>query len=306
VSLATQWERIKARRDFAELPQDMIQQVMALFDRPQSWLTANALEQATAALMTPADLEVFFRIKLIESRKALRPSYQRYLESAFRESNHAERGALAFRLLQALHWYYAVRQQRRIEEAKIRVRTGILFMLSFVAFFFPTLFSEASEILFRTTTNPKSLYAMTALAAGWIGASFSMMLTLNQRLENMSLDPLKVMSRFGFLLTRIMIGIGGGLMVFYALQAGLVEGKFLPDLSNIARGLTIADHALLVIWCFVAGFSERFVPGLLARMEGPDKKASATVEPPLEPEIRPSLTPLAPSAPDAPRPAPAE
>jgi hypothetical protein len=295
VSLETQWRRICARSDFDSQPPALIELVERLFEQPQSWLTANALEQAIVSLMSPADLDVFFQLKLLDARVVLPARYSTFFEAAWREANGSERTALTFRMLKELHWFYAVRQQRRLEEAKIRVRTGLLFMFSFLFFFFPKLMPATSEALFRTGSDLKSLYAVTAIAAGWIGATFSMMLNMNQRVKHMSLDPLKVMSRYGFLLTRVMIGIGGGLMVFYGLQAGVVGGTFLPDLTNIAGELSAADHAMLVIWCFLAGFSERFVPGLLARVS-PDTKPDG---PPVASSASPSDAPAVSSAPPA-------
>jgi hypothetical protein len=108
-----------------------------------------------------------------------------------------------------------------------------------------------------------------------------------------------VMSRYGFLLTRVMIGIGGGLMVFYALQAGFLEGKFLPDLSHLDTQVSSADHAMLVLWCFLAGFSERFVPGLLSRMAPADEHKPEPAPDPSDAPESESTPPAAPLTPGA-------
>jgi hypothetical protein len=106
-----------------------------------------------------------------------------------------------------------------------------------------------------------------------------------------------------------MVGAGAGLIMFYLVQSGLLSGAFFPkfihtvaelesfrsELANAgslvlsnAQGVsqaiestlsigTLAQPAeglsLLIVWCLLAGFSEKMIPGIL------NKKAKEAVSP---------------------------
>ena len=107
------------------------------------------------------------------------------------------------------------------------------------------------------------------------------------------------MSRFSYIVARSVVGAGAGLIMFYLIQSGLLNGAFFPEFidnvgelrqfeselatsgvtddetahgvsqsveSELAIG-TLARPAqglsLLIVWCLLAGFSEKLVPGIL-------------------------------------------
>ena len=53
------------------------------------------------------------------------------------------------------------------------------------------------------------------------------------------------------------------------MAAGLLEGPLFPKLSSVdlVAPATSAVRALMIVWCFLAGFSERLVLALLAKTE---------------------------------------
>ncbi len=94
-----------------------------------------------------------------------------------------------------------------------------------------------------------------------------------------------------------MVGAGAGLIMFYFVQSGLLSGAFFPEFihtieeienyraelglngaaqpsQGLSQGIetsfavgTLARPAqglsLLIVWCLLAGFSEKLIPGIL-------------------------------------------
>ena len=59
------------------------------------------------------------------------------------------------------------------------------------------------------------------------------------------------------------------LILFYAFQSDILTGTFFPvfDPQNPHHPLDEKNTALLVIWSFISGFSEKLVPDLLIKTE---------------------------------------
>jgi hypothetical protein len=130
--------------------------------------------------------------------------------------------------------------------------------------------------------------------AGAFGASFSMMTSLRTRLAESSFEDLKLNRSILMILARVLVGIGAGFLLFFFVKSGLLAGKAFPALEEeiVAEGvrtLSVPDFAKLFIWCFVAGFSEKLVPNLLATTEG---QKSGQQIPPAKTVERPSIQPV--------------
>ncbi len=127
----------------------------------------------------------------------------------------------------------------------------------------------------------------TALTAGLFGAFFSRLQSLQTDWNNLSIGQAHDARDFRSISLRGAVGMGGALVVYFFLQSGIVSGGLFPKFNELglsqlwftppppsvgaihpvsAIQLIQPDLslALLVIWSFVAGFSERLVPGILA------------------------------------------
>ena len=77
----------------------------------------------------------------------------------------------------------------------------------------------------------------------------------------------------------------GAVVLYFFLQSGLISGSLLPDVTKLdtdslqsigIHGMIVPNKtwALMVVWSFLAGFSERLVPNILSSTE--KKLAPAT------------------------------
>jgi hypothetical protein len=117
---------------------------------------------------------------------------------------------------------------------------------------------------------------IVALASGFFGATFSMLVQAQRRTSEGTLEDLGSACAWRTLGVRASVGLGGAAILYFFFRSGLLEGSLWPDLSRLGydalasgdAGLVPNQHwCLLVIWCFLGGFSETLVPNILTKTE---------------------------------------
>ena len=231
-----------------------------LLQTEKSWRNAYQIEQLMVQIYDDETLEVELGRRLVDVKYMLSPDAAQYFDEKSKSPESEEKRAVLDRIINDLQWRYELRQLERYYHWLIRVRISIIFVLSVLVFFLPI-------VLARLNVIPEiSLYA-TAMISGWFGAAFSMLIGLRNRLKESTLDDLRMQYRFVYQSSRVTIGIGAALILYFFLQADLLTGSIFPNLTNPAN-LGLKDNALFIIWSFLAGFSETFVPNLLTKAEG--------------------------------------
>lgn len=98
------------------------------------------------------------------------------------------------------------------------------------------------------------------------------------------------------------VGVIGGVVTYVFFVSGLLQGdffpKFVPDESPNKRnglgvlfavhGATAADYGKMLLWGFIAGFSERFATDIISRFEYEAASGRNKSEPVATPEANPS------------------
>lgn len=126
---------------------------------------------------------------------------------------------------------------------------------------------------------------IVAVCAGLFGAAFSMLRHREPALGDSEVETVEQAAAWSTLCARLWAGVGGAMVLYYVLLTGFVDVPML-DTEVMRDALTVkgppgtvANHAALTVVCFVAGFSERLVPGVIdrvvAKVDGPRVPAPA-------------------------------
>lgn len=205
--------------------------------------------------------------------------------------------AILLRVVNEDQW----QSQQKIEIRKLaqryRQRLNAAFLLMLAAFL-AVLFVTPNFLPLSWTRGTGGGYSglLTALVAGLFGASFSALIG-SAKVKASSIEEMESLSTGGQIVLRMLVGAGGAAIIYFFFETGLIEGVAIPDLQQLAFNLVAVpdgfatpgvpatdvdgmkkeavfgmwvpntEVSLLVVWSFLAGFSETLVPRVLTQVE---------------------------------------
>ncbi len=137
------------------------------------------------------------------------------------------------------------------------------------------------------TGNPDGYAGLVlAMATGCFGATFFMLANIQSRLtDSLDLD-VRDMWSWPMIFLRCAVGVGAASILYFFFETGLLTGSIWPDLNRIGFSDVFSnasapeskstvhsvlvpnrDLALLIVWSFIAGYSQTLVPNILVRTE---------------------------------------
>jgi len=121
-----------------------------------------------------------------------------------------------------------------------------------------------------------------AFAAGLFGTTFFMIVDLQSKIHSSSQSELRDMWTFRMIMLRCSFGVGAATILYFFFQTGLLGDGVWPDVAQIDfstatrtvesgpfKGSTYrlpnTSTSLLIVWSFLAGYSQTLVPRLLKK-----------------------------------------
>lgn len=257
-----------------------------------NWAIPNEIEILLVRLMPEAELNAEVESALATATRIAVPSLSGLKQRLEATAITADRQALLATLLRDTHNRFAARRSERVARKIVgdrmtRLGFGLTFLI--VAVFF-----ALGSGVFTTATGNDQLELLVKYNLlvttffGFLGAYLSRLIAFQTTGASLSFDDLENGYSWHFLMVRLLVGGLSAVIVHFVISGNLIGGELFPspgagdsggfgtmwttfDPSGMPYSGPSANYAKLIVWCFISGFSERFLPDQLGALESKAK-----------------------------------
>lgn len=263
-SLSSTYSKLINSGEVTKSSDKVLKEVESLLRTRKSWRNVYKVEQLLLPYLNEDSIDIEWGRRLTQARSRLNSDLVTYYEKSYTaESSIESKRYLLNAIVGDMQWSYENRQIVSFYERTLQLRLSMAFVFSMLLFFGPNVAPGVYKTLLKVTLDNSDSLIYMSITAGMMGALFSVLVSLRKSVQNASLADLRIMKGKTFPLMKASIGGGGGLILYYLLKGGILSGSVFPIIDD---SIQFGDrtYALLVVWCFLSGFSEKMVPNLLS------------------------------------------
>jgi hypothetical protein len=257
-----------------------------------NWAIPNEIETLLTSLYPPAELEAELESALATADRIAVPSRDGLRKRLAAAATTEDKQAVLATLLRDTHNRFAQRRSERVARKIVADRMTLL-GFGLTALIVLVFFALGSGVFTRAVGNNQlellvKYNLLVTTFFGFLGAYLSRLIAFQTRGAMLGFDDLENGYSWHFLMVRLLVGGLSAVIVHFVISGNLIGGELFPaPAANEGGGFgemwrtygvggmeysgPSANFAKLIIWCFIAGFSERFLPDHLSALEAKSK-----------------------------------